>query len=171
MALWLISNPSISLICIEPIHGIAFVAVKTYNAINPVFLKEATMKYLGHFSFIGYNEDEISHGLLSAVVTANDIDSATVQFHTLLDQKKSEAGLFDRLTFIFLEDIIEIRELPEEGFIAHCIRFEGEPHSFKSRSIPGITGDVCKSFRLDPEFAAGEEQAVKEIVPFMTIER
>jgi hypothetical protein len=129
------------------------------------------MKYLGHFSLVGFCEDEISHGLLSAVVSADDIDSATVRFHTLLDQKKSEAGLFDRLTFIFLEDIIEIRELPEEGFIAHCIRFEGEPHSFKSRSIPGITGDVCKSFRLDPEFAAGEEHVVKEIVPFMTIER
>ena len=128
------------------------------------------MKYLGHFSFVGYCGDEISHGLMSAVVTADDIDSATVRFHNLLDQKKSEDGLFDRLTFIFMEDIIEIREFPEEGFIAHCIRFEGEPLSFKSRSIPGITADACKSFRLDPEFAAGEEQAAKEIVPFMTIE-
>jgi hypothetical protein len=150
---------------------IAFVAAKSYNAGNPVLLKEAIMKYLGHFSFVGYCEDEISHGLLSAVVSADDIDSATVQFHTLLDQKKSEAGLFDRLTFIFLEDIIEIRQFPEEGFIAHCIRFEGKPLSFKSRSIPGITSGVCKSFRLDTEFAAGDEQAVREIVPFMTIER
>jgi hypothetical protein len=131
---------------------------------------EAAMKYLGHFSFVGYCEDEISHGLLSAVVSAEDIDSATVRFHTLMDQKKSEAGLRDRLTFIFLEDIIEIRQFPEEGFIAHCIRFEGEPLSFQSRSIPGITSGVCKSYRLDPEFAVGDEQAVKEIVPFMTIE-
>ena len=129
------------------------------------------MKYLGHFSFIGYSEDEISHGLLSAVVSADDIDSATVRFHTLMDREKSEAGLLDQITFIFLEDIIEIREFPEEGFIAHCIRFEGEPHSFKSRSIPGISAKKCKSFRLDPEFAVGEEQAVKEIVPFLTIER
>lgn len=129
------------------------------------------MKYLGHFSFFGYCEDEISHGLLSAVVSADDIDSATVRFHTLLDQKKSEAGLFDSLTFIFLEDIIEIREFPEDGFIAHCIRFEGEPLSFKSRSIPGISAGDCKSFRLDPEFAVGDEHSVKEIVPFMTIER
>ena len=129
------------------------------------------MKYLGHFSFIGYSDDEISHGLLSAVVSADDIDSATVRFHTLMDQKKSEAGLLDRITFIFLEDIIEIREFPEDGFVAHCIRFEGEPHSFKSRSIPGISAGACKSFRLDPEFSAGDEQAAKEIVPFMTIER
>lgn len=129
------------------------------------------MKYLGHFSFIGYREDEISHGLLSAVVSAEDIDSATVRFHTLMDQKKSEAGMFDSLTFIFLEDIIEIIELPEEGFIAHCIRFEGKPLSFKSWSIPGISAGACKSFRLDTEFAAGDEQAVKEIVPFMTIGR
>ena len=113
----------------------------------------------------------MSHGLMSAVVSADDIDSATVRFHNLLDQKKSEAGLFDGLTFIFLEDIIEIRECPEEGFIAHCIRFEGEPLSFKSRSIPGISAGTCTSFRLDPEFAAGDEQAAKEIVPFMTIER
>jgi len=129
------------------------------------------MKYLGHFSFIGYDEDEISHGLLSAVVSADDIDSATVKFHTLLDQKQREAELPDRLTFIFLEDIIEIRQFPEEGFIAHCIRFEGEPLSFKSRSIPGITTGGCKSYRLDPEFASCDDQAVKEIVPFMTIER
>lgn len=129
------------------------------------------MEYLGHFSFVGYCENEISHGLLSAVVSAEDIDAATVRFHTLMDQKKSEAGLFDRVTFIFLEDIIEIREFPEEGFIAHCIRFEGEPLSFKSRSIPGISKGVCKLFRLDPEFAAGDEHSVKEIVPFMTIER
>ena len=146
-------------------------AAKSYNAGNPVILKEAAMKYLGHFSFVGYCEDEISHGLLSAVVSADDIDSAAVQFHTLLDQKQREAELPDRLTFIFLEDIIEIREFPEEGFIAHCIRFEGEPHSFKSRSIPGITAGGCKSFRLDPEFAAGGEKGVKEIVPFLTIER
>ena len=129
------------------------------------------MKYLGHFSFVGYSEDEISHGLLSAVVSADDIDSATVRFHNLLEQKKSEAGLCDSLTFIFLEDIIEIREFPEEGFIAHCIRFEGEPLSFKSRSIPGLSAGACKSFRLDPEFSAGDEQTAKEIVPFMTIER
>ena len=129
------------------------------------------MKYLGHFSFIGYREDEISHGLLSAVVTADDIDSATVRFHNLLEQKKSEAGLFDNVTFIFLEDIIEIREIPEEGFIAHSIRFDGAPLSFRSRSIPGIRSGSCKSFRLDSEFAAGDEQAVREIVPFMTIER
>jgi hypothetical protein len=132
---------------------------------------EAAMKYLGHFSFIGYDEDEISHGLLSAVVSADDLDSATVQFHTLLDRKQKGAGLPDRLTFVFLEDIIEIRQFPEEGFIAHAIRFEGEPGPFKSRSIPGITSSVCKSYRLDPEFAAGEEQTAKEIVPFMTIER
>ena len=131
---------------------------------------EAAMKYLGHFSLVGYCEDGISHGLLSAVVSADDLDSATVKFHTLMDHKKSEAGLFDRLTFIFLEDIIEIREFPEEGFIAHCIRFEGEPLSFKSWSIPGISAGACKSFRLDTEFAAGDKQAVKEIVPFMTIE-
>jgi hypothetical protein len=129
------------------------------------------MKYLGHFSFIGYNEDEMSHGLLSAVVTADDIDSAAVQFHTLLDRKQRGAELPDRLTFIFLEDIIEIRQFPKEGFIAHCIRFEGEPHSFQSKSVPGMTSGVCKSYRLDPEFAADDEQAVKEIVPFMTIER
>jgi len=129
------------------------------------------MKYLGHFSFVGYCGDEISHGLLSAVVSADDIDSATVRFHNLMDQKRSEAGLFDSLTFIFLEDIIEVREFPEEGFIAHCIRFEGEPLSFKSRSIPGISAGSCKSFRLDPEFSAGEEESAKEIVPFMTIER
>ena len=50
------------------------------------------MQYLGHFSFIGYDGDEISHGLLSAVVSADDIDSAAVQFHTLLEQKQTEAG-------------------------------------------------------------------------------
>jgi hypothetical protein len=127
------------------------------------------MKYLGHFSLIGYCGDEISHGLMSAMVTADDIDSATVRFHSLLDQKKGEDGLFDRLTFVFIEDIIEIREFPEEGFIAHSIRFEGEPQSFKSRSIPGIPAGACKSYRVDPEFAPGEEEA-KEIVPFMTIE-
>ena len=129
------------------------------------------MKYLGHFSFIGYDGDEISHGLLSAVVSADDIDSATVKFHTLLDQKQRGAELPDRLTFIFIEDIIEIRQFPEEGFIAHCIRFEGKPHLFQSKSIPGITSDACKSYRLDSEFAAGDGQDVKEIVPFMTIGR
>jgi len=128
------------------------------------------MKYLGHFSFVGYSGEEISHGLMSAVVTADDIDSATVRFHTLMNQRKSVDGLFDRRTFIFIEDIIEIREFPEEGFIAHCIRFEGEPHSFKSRSIPGVTQDFCKFYRLDQEFASDDDQAVKEIVPFMTIE-
>ena len=132
---------------------------------------EAAMKYLGHFSFFGYEDDAISHGLLSAVVSADDIDSATVKFHTLLDQKKREADLPDRITFIFLEDIIEIRQFPEEGFIAHCIRFEGEPLSFKSRSIPGMTSGGCKFYRLDQEFIADDEQSVKEIVPFMTIER
>jgi len=129
------------------------------------------MKYLGHFSFVGYCEDEISHGLISAVVSADDIDAATVRFHNLMDKKKNEAGLFDKVTFIFLEDIIEIRQFPEEGFIAHCIRFDGEPLSFRSRSIPGVRSGACKSFRLDSDFASGDEQAAREIVPFLTIER
>jgi hypothetical protein len=129
------------------------------------------MLYLGHFSFVEHDEGGFSHGVFATVVTADDIDSATVKFHTLLDQTQNDTDLFDKRTFIFLENIIEIKQMPEEGFITHHSRYEGEPPASVSRSLCGISEELCESYRPYPEFEAGEVTDDVDIVPFMTIER
>lgn len=129
------------------------------------------MLYLGHFSFVEHDGGQFNHGIFTVVVMASDLDNATVKFHSLMEQRRNDFRLFDKQTFIFLEDIIEIKEIPEEGFIAHHFHYEGSPPVSVSRSLPGVPGCLCKAYRPYPEFESVEGDQEVDIVPFMTIDR
>jgi len=129
------------------------------------------MLYLGHFSFIEHEEEGFNHGVFTAVVNADNIDTATVKLHALLDRKKNDTSLFNRYTFVFLEDIIEVKEIPEEGFIAHHMHYSGEPSEYISQSIPGIPDNMCESYQPYPQFEPSSDGRDEvDIIPFMTIE-
>lgn len=128
------------------------------------------MLYIGHFSFIEHDEEGFNHGVFTAVVNADNIDNATVRLHSLLEREKSGSTLFDKYTFIFLEDIIEVKKMPEEGFIAHHTRYIGEPSEYVSQSTPGITEDMCESYQPYPQFEPNSDgRAEVDVIPFMTI--
>lgn len=129
------------------------------------------MLYLGHFSFIEHDDGEFNHGIFTVVVTACDIDNATVKFHSLMEQRRNDMDLFEKQTFIFLEDIIEIRDIPKEGFIAHHVHYEGTPPLSVSRSLPGVSETLCEAYRPYPEFESVDGREEIDIVPFMTINR
>jgi len=129
------------------------------------------MLYLGHFSFIEYDGGGFNHGIFTVMVKARDIDNATVKFHSLMERRRNDCDLFDKQTFIFLEDIIEIKNIPEEGFIAHHIHYEGEPTPSVSRSVPGVSETLCEAYRPYPEFESVDGEDEVDIVPFMTIDR
>lgn len=133
--------------------------------------KGGVMLYLGHFTFIEYYDVGFNHGNFTAVVQADDIDNATVRLHTLLDHQKDKADLFNGRTFIFLEDIIEIKLMPEVGFIAHYAHYEGEPPTYTSTSIPGVSEYNCESYRPYPQFEDSTVPEEVDVVPFMTIDR
>jgi len=129
------------------------------------------MMYIGHFSFVEHDEKGFNHGVFTAAVNADDIDNATVKLHSLLDREKNGSSLFDKYTFIFLEDIIEIKKMPEEGFIAHHTLFAGEPSEYVSQSIPGLSDDMCESYQPYPQFEpSSDDRAEVDLIPFMTIE-
>lgn len=129
------------------------------------------MLYLGHFSFIEHDEGGFNHGVFTAAVNADNIDTATVRFHSLLEGKKNDPGIFTKYTFIFLEDIVEIKKMPEDGFIAHYTHYTGEPGEYFSQSIPGVPGDLCESYQPYPQFEPSSDQRDEvDVIPFMTIE-
>ncbi len=138
--------------------------------ISTVSTKGGEMFYLGHFSFVEHDEGKLNHGFFTAVAEAEDIDNATVKLHSLLDRKQKETDLFEKQTFIFLEDIIEIKKIPEHGFIAHYSHYEGESTPFISRSIPDMPGETCESYRPYPEFENSDSRDEVDIVPFITFE-
>ncbi|UCG78580.1 MAG: hypothetical protein JSV21_01730 [Nitrospirota bacterium] len=129
------------------------------------------MLYLGHFTFVEYDEGGFDHGNFTAVVNADEIDTATVKFHSLLDRKRQESGLFDKYTFIFLDNIIEVKHLPDNGFIANHTHYEGEPPPSVSVPLPNVPEELCEAYRPYPLFDELEDSEEVDIVPFMTIEK
>ena len=134
------------------------------------------MLYSGHFSF-----DEIStsgqerHGYFTCLVKAGTPELALQKFRQRIQAiRDDQAPLFKNIQAVYVEDIVEIAETPDEAVVT---RFQSSDGPFpKSRSISLPTSDtkVIKAYQWIPKTGSGtdeqqtdQEQEYKEAVPFM----
>jgi len=114
------------------------------------------MIYIGHFSFDELGpEKEVRHGYFSCVVEADNADAATNEFKELIFSRKKMDGIFSNIVAVYMEDIIEIQNVPQKAFVTRIQSSAGEFPKSVSKSLPhsvpaginvyGWTADIEKN--------------------------
>ena len=121
------------------------------------------MLYLAHFSFDGEYKGEPTHGWFTCMVEADDIEASVDDVHHLINKLQKDEDIFQFGTKVYLEDIIQIRKVPEEGFLGHYSSSPGEAPPSIATTCWGDTDSYCESF--SPISSDNEES--QEIEPFI----
>lgn len=135
------------------------------------------MLYSGHFSFDEAGESgEARHGYFTCVARAATPELALLKFrkriHTIRDELQEP--LFQNITRIYVEDIVEISDTPDEAVVTRFQSSEGPFPKSISCSLPTTHFENIKAFQWipsseDDETAASNspEQDYTEAVPFI----
>ena len=121
------------------------------------------MLYLAHFSFDGEYKGDPTHGWFTCMVEADGIEASVDEFHHLINKLQKDEDIFQFVTKVYLEDIIQIRQVPEEGFLGHYSSSPGEAPPSIATTCWGDTDSYCESF--SPISSDNEES--QEIEPFI----
>ena len=121
------------------------------------------MLYLAHFSFDGEYRGDPTHGWFTCMVEADGIEASVDEFHHLITKLQRNEDIFQFVTKVYLEDIIQIRQVPEEGFLGHYSSSPGEAPPSIATTCWGDTDGYCESF--SPISSDAEE--AQEIEPFI----
>jgi hypothetical protein len=124
--------------------------------------------YVGHFWFVG-PEPELEWewkwtGWFTLLVQAESAESAEEKFRQLIIGMKGEFEGFDSVVHVYAGDIIEVKELPAQGVLAHFHEDPepGEQHIYTS--LPGVQPEFCVSYSL------GDEANTESLEPFVSFE-
>ena len=121
------------------------------------------MLYLAHFSFDGEYKGEPTHGWFTCMVEADDIEASVDQFHHLINKLQQDEDIFQFVTKVYLEDIIQIRQVPEQGFLCHYSSSPGESPPSIATTCWGDTDGHCEAF----SHITSDNEESKEIEPFI----
>ena len=124
------------------------------------------MLYLAHFSFDGEYKGDPTHGWFTCMVEADGIEASVDEFHHLITKLQRDEDIFQFVTEVYLEDIIQIRQVPEEGFLGHYSSSPGEAPPSIATTCWGDTDGYCESF--SPISSDSEEP--HEIEPFIVFQ-
>ena len=121
------------------------------------------MLYLAHFSFDGEHKGEPTHGWFTCMVEADDIEASVDEFRHLINKLQKDEDIFQFVTKVYLEDIIQIRQVPAQGFLCHYSSSPGEAPPSIATTCWGDTDGYCESFSHTPS----DSEESKEIEPFI----
>ena len=124
------------------------------------------MLYLAHFSFDGEFRGDPTHGWFTCMVESDGIEASVDEFHHLITKLQRNEDIFQVVTKVYLEDIIQIRQVPEEGFLGHYSSSPGEAPPSIATTCWGDTDGYCESF--SPISSDAEE--AQEIEPFIVFQ-
>ena len=130
------------------------------------------MLYIGHFSFdeIGM-EQENRHGYFTTVVDTDSIERATTEFKELIRSMKKMERTFQRIAAVYLEDIIEFKQVPEKAIVSRIQSSAGEFPESITHSLPGIANPGIQVYGLEADVRTTDNQLdtdqYKESKPFI----
>ena len=130
------------------------------------------MLYIGHFSFdeIGM-EQENRHGYFTTVVDTDSIERATTEFKELIRSMKKMEGTFQRIAAVYLEDIIEFKQVPEKAIVSRIQSSSGEFPKSITHSLPGVANPGIQVYGLEADVRAIDNELnsdkYKESKPFI----
>jgi hypothetical protein len=115
------------------------------------------MIYIGHFSFDEFGpEKEVRHGYFTCLVETNTADAATLEFKELIFSLKKMDGNFSNIATVYLEDIIEIRDVPRRAIVTRIQSSAGEFPKSVSRSLPNVEAPGINVYGWAPEIEERE---------------
>jgi hypothetical protein len=112
---------------------------------------EATMLYLGHFSFESHDPAIPAEGTprslskwrgyVSCMVEAESVDTALNKFGALLHRLARTSTILSEIDEVFLDSCIEIKSVPKRGFMAYYKEMLGECNQCLSTSLVGVASN------------------------------
>ncbi|MGD2037694.1 MAG: hypothetical protein PVH28_07410 [Desulfobacterales bacterium] len=115
------------------------------------------MIYIGHFSFDELGaEKEIRHGYFSCVVETDSADAAANEFKELILSLKKMNDVFSNMVTVYLEDIIELRDVPQRAIVTRIQSSAGEFPKSISRSLPHVVAPGINVYGWAPDIEADE---------------
>jgi hypothetical protein len=124
------------------------------------------MLYMAHFSF-DQNGEEQRHGYFTCLVDSDSMEGSLDAFRSLLKKLHDTGAAFGEPTTIYLDDVVQIKKVPPEGFLAHLLSREGELPPSTSTSLPEVKSEYCEAFAVAPDKSG---DAVVVIDPFLSFE-
>jgi hypothetical protein len=110
------------------------------------------MIYIGYFSFDELGaENEIRHGYFSCVVDTDSAESAVNEFKELIYSLKKMDGIFSNIVTVYIEDIIEIRDVPRRAIVTRIQSSAGEFPKSVSRSLPYVAAPGINVYGWAPD--------------------
>ncbi|MDZ7695391.1 MAG: hypothetical protein U5R49_00185 [Deltaproteobacteria bacterium] len=122
------------------------------------------MLYIGCFSFDGFEAKPL-HGHFTCAVNADNVDASMDRFRRLLENAQKRGDTLTDVSTIYLDTVVEVKEVPSEGFLVHMISREGELTNSTSVVLPHVGDDVAQAFNMAQEETEGEDI---EMEPFMS---
>jgi hypothetical protein len=121
------------------------------------------MIYIGYFSFDELGpEKEVRHGYFSCVVEADNADAATNEFKELISRKKMD-DIFSNIVAVYMEDIIEIQNIPQKAIVTRIQSSAGEFPKSVSRSLPHSVPAGINVYGWTPDIEKNEsDQSTEE---------
>jgi hypothetical protein len=115
------------------------------------------MIYIGHFSFDELGaEKEIRHGYFSCVVETDSADAAANEFKELILSLKKMNDVFSNMVTVYLEDIIELRNVPQRAIVTRIQSSAGKFPKSISRSLPHVVAPGINVYGWAPDVEADE---------------
>ena len=84
---------------------------------------------------------------------------------------KETQDMFKRIAAVYMEDIVEFRNIPKKAIVARIQSSVGEFPKSVSRSLPGVVAPGINTYGLAPEIKENEkkrdQEGYKEARPFI----
>jgi hypothetical protein len=132
------------------------------------------MLFLGHFSFsyktrLGRKRKHPWHGHFTAMAEARTVDAALEKFAALIHGLAEKNDLFADVEEIYLDSCVEVKALPNAGFIGQVNLLEGDSPGGVSTTLPRTAEKHAVSYHLEPE--SEEPDGSYEPWPFVVLEK
>jgi hypothetical protein len=110
------------------------------------------MIYIGYFSFDELGaENEIRHGYFSCVVEIDSAQAAANEFKELIFSLKKMDGMFSNIVTVYMEDIIETRDVPRRAIATRIQSSAGKFPKSISKSLPHVVAPGINVYGWEPD--------------------
>jgi hypothetical protein len=130
------------------------------------------MIYIGHFSFdeLG-DQQEPRHGYFTSLVETENAETAANDFKELIFSLKKMNDIFRNIVTVYLEDIIEIRDVPRTAIATRIQSSAGEFPKSITKSLPNVAVPGINVYGWAPDIEDGKtdrgNEKYKESKPFI----
>ena len=134
------------------------------------------MFYVGHFTFNGEKPEDSpmpgpTTGWFTLIVEADSAETALDKFADLIESVAARSEVFDSVKNVYLEDAAEVRELPEEGVLAHWHEYPDlDASGSVSTTLPPEAPDGVVAFEWRSDEAGEGAENEYTVEPFYTWE-